>query len=163
MKKLSGGLKQAGISLLEVLLALAIIAIIYVMSMQYFTTATYQQKLNMIRTLIGADMAAVQSYGINNPTYKNLSWYTLVTNGYINEDPKNIDCSGGSCMQKTPWGSDITLNSVSGTSGEMPYLSIPLPDPAYCNNLVDSYGAQIVQCDQSGVATVYLNANNPAS
>lgn len=81
MKNFCGRLEQAGISLLEVLLALAIIAIIYVASMQYFTTASYHEKLNLIRSFIGADMAAVQSYGINNPTYQDLSWDTLVNNG----------------------------------------------------------------------------------
>ncbi len=66
MKKFTNQLKQAGISLLEVLLSLAIISIILVMAMQYFTTAGNNQKLNMVRTFIGADMAAIQGYGINN-------------------------------------------------------------------------------------------------
>ncbi len=163
MKNFCGRLKQTGISLLEVLLALAIIAIIYVASMQYFTTASYHEKLNLIRSFIGADMAAVQSYGINNPTYQDLSWDTLVNNGYINKDPKNIDCTQGACVQKTPWGADVTIGTVSGASGEMPYLNIPLPDTSYCNNLKDSYGTHIVQCGTDGTATVYLNANNPGS
>ncbi len=59
MKKFAGQLRQAGISLLEVLLSLAIISIILVMAMQYFTTAGNNQKLNMVRTFIGADMAAI--------------------------------------------------------------------------------------------------------
>jgi prepilin-type N-terminal cleavage/methylation domain-containing protein len=63
MKRFGGQLKQAGISLLEVLLSLAIISIILVMAMQYFTTAGNNQKLNMVRTFIGADMAAIQGYG----------------------------------------------------------------------------------------------------
>lgn len=159
MRTFCGKLRQTGISLLEVLLALAIISIIYVMSMQYFTTASSQEKLNIVRTFIGADMAAVQSYGINNPTYPDLTWKTLVENGYLNDDPKNIDCSSG-CVQKTPWGDDVSIGVDGGTgtsSPKTPYIQIPFPDSTYCKNLQDSYGANMVDCKDTTKAKVFMS------
>ena len=88
MKTFNGKVKQAGISLLEVLLSLAIIAIILVMAVQYFTTASTNQKLNMVRTAIGVDMSAVESYAINNPSFSTLSWDVLVNGGYISAGPQ---------------------------------------------------------------------------
>lgn len=157
MKKFSKQLKQAGISLLEVLLSLAIIAIILVMAMQYFTTASNTQKLNMVRTFIGADMAAIQGYGINNNGFASLDWPTLVGKGYLSRDTKSLDCSSSdssSCGQKTPWGGDVDIE-INGTTVT---LSIPLPSSNLCKSLLESYGPQVVTCDDaSGKASVTVS------
>ncbi len=163
MKKFSRQLKQAGISLLEVLLSLAIIAIILVMAMQYFTTASNTQKLNMVRTFIGADMAAIQGYGINNNGFGTLDWPELVMKGYLSRDTKSLDCSSSdssSCGQKTPWGEDVDIN-VNGTTVT---LSIPLPSSNLCKSLLESYGPQVVNCDDaSGKATVTVSGTAEAT
>lgn len=166
MKTFNGKLKQAGISLLEVLLSLAIIAIILVMAVQYFTTASTNQKLNMVRTAIGVDMSAVESYAINNPSFSSLSWDKLVDGGYISQDPKNMSCNSGSqkgCFQITPWGKNITIGVASGNNG-LGTITIPLPSPSLCTNLQESYGPKVVDCTTSaGSAIVYLNGNIPGT
>lgn len=154
--KTIGRLKQAGISLLEVLLSLAIISIILVMAMQYFTTASNNQKLNMVRTFIGADMAAIQGYSINNNGFTGLSWDTLVSNGYLSKDTKSLDCTtGDSCQQKTPWGDNVDLNI-----GAAPIITLTfgLPDATLCTNLQQSYGTTVVDCGDDGRSVkVYVN------
>ncbi len=163
MKKFSKQLKQAGISLLEVLLSLAIIAIILVMAMQYFTTASNTQKLNMVRTFIGADMAAIQGYGINNNGFTSLDWPELVSKGYLSRDTKSLACTtedSSSCGQKTPWGKDVDI----GIDGTTVTLKIPLPSQNLCKSLLESYGPQVVSCDgASGDATVTVSGIAEAS
>jgi len=156
MKTYGSRLKQAGISLLEVLLSLAIISIILVMAMQYFTTASNNQKLNMVRTFIGADMAAIQGYGVNNNGFTSMSWQTLVDNGYLSKDTKSLSCdnAGASCQQVTPWGDDVDLNIANSVIT----LTFPLPDAVLCTNLQQSYGSTVVNCGSDGkAATVYVN------
>lgn len=157
MKKTGNLLKQAGMTLLEGLLFLSIMAILLVMAMQYFSTASDNQKMNMVRTFVGADMAAFQSYGINNSgDYTGLkSWSTLVDGGYLNTDPKNMkSCTGtGStdCTQVTPWGQDVSIGE-GGTT-----ISVPLPNKALCTNLQQSYGAGTVTvCSDDGAATINM-------
>lgn len=162
MKTFGKQLKQTGISLLEVLLSLAIIAIILVMAMQYFTTASNNQKLNMVRTFIGADMAAIQGFGVNNNGFTTdgataVTWPDLVAGGYLSKDTKSLACANddtSTCQQKTPWGDNVNLN-IDGTTVT---LTFPLPDTALCNNLAQSYGPGTVQCGQDGSSvTVYVN------
>ncbi|MBS0349620.1 MAG: prepilin-type N-terminal cleavage/methylation domain-containing protein [Proteobacteria bacterium] len=155
MKTLTGQLKQAGISLLEVLLSLAIISIVLVMAVQWFGKARSDQQLNIVRTFIGADMAAIQAYGINNNgDYTGLDWKPLVDNGYLTTDTKNLNCTDGGCTQVTPWGKDVT---IGGQQTAQPTLSIPLPNSNLCQNLVQSYGAKYVACDDAGTATITIN------
>lgn len=157
MKKKFGRLNQAGISLLEVLLSLGIIAIILSFAVQYFLLSSNHQKLNIVRNFVGADMAAIQSYGINNSGFDNLSWDALFQNGYISEN-KGITCTGGAntnCSQKTPWGDDVTITSLGG----LITLTVPLPNNELCNNFQQSYGKNIVACDtvHGASATIYVN------
>lgn len=161
MKNFGTRLRQAGISLLEVLLSLAIISIILVMAMQYFTTAGNNQKLNMVRTFVGADMAAIQGYLINNnSTVTDLSWNALVNNGYLSKDTKSLSCTSGTCTQITPWGNQVTLNAKTTEVT----LTIPLPNAALCGNLQQSYGTDMVTCSTTdGTATVYINGNKSAA
>lgn len=160
MKTLGKQLKQTGISLLEVLLSLAIIAIILVMAMQYFSTASNNQRLNMVRTFIGADMAAIQGFGVNNNGFTTdgttaMTWSDLVNYGYLSKDTKSLACDeSNSCKQMTPWGDEVLL----GVDGNSVTLTVPLPDNTLCNNLVQSYGSNVVQCGKDGsTATVYVN------
>lgn len=162
MKKFSNQFKQAGISLLEVLLSLAIISIILVMAMQYFTTAGNNQKLNMVRTFLGADMAAIQGYGVNNSgDYSGLTdWDVLVSNGYLSRDTKSLSCTGddgAGCTQKTPWGDTVTITAPSSAGGGAVTLSVPLPSQDLCQNLIQSYGAQVVTNCSDGTATVNVS------
>ncbi len=160
MKKLSNLSKQVGISLLEVLLSLSIISVILVMVTQYALTATQSQKLNMVRTIIGADISAIHSYGFNNSGFSNVNVSNLVSLGYLSSDSKNLTCTGNgnTCTQYTPWGGQISL---SGTTNQAT-LIIPLPgNSALCKNLQESYnnkntGGQMVTCG-AGQATVTVN------
>ena len=164
MKTFRTPFKQAGISLLEVLLSLAIIAIILVMAMQYFSTASNNQKLNMVRTFIGADMAAIQGFGVNNNGFTNdgaaVTWADLVNGGYLSKDTKSLACgSDSTCQQVTPWGEDVSLN----VTGNEVTLTFNLPDTTLCTNLQQSYGTNVVDCGGDGqTVTVYVNGSSSA-
>lgn len=160
MKTLSKQLKQAGISLLEVLLSLGIIAIILSFAVQYFVLSSNHQKLNIVRNFVGSDMAAIQSYGINNSGFGNLNWDALYSGGYLSAN-KGFSCEsdGSSCSQVTPWGSNVSLV----LEGSNVIITVPLPSTALCNNFQQSYGNDIVDCSNTPIAKVYVNGITSAT
>jgi prepilin-type N-terminal cleavage/methylation domain-containing protein len=156
-------LKQAGNSLLEILLVLAIIAILLSLAVQYSSSANNNQKMNMVRTLVGVDLSALQSFGINNNGFKpdntTLSFTTLVNDGYLSTDPKNVTCTGTtSCKQLTPWSQEVT---VAATSNDQATITIPLPSDSFCINLQQGYGANMVDCSTTkGSAIIKVNTTS---
>lgn len=160
MKTLSKQLKQAGISLLEVLLSLGIIAIILSFAVQYFVLSSNHQKLNIVRSFLGSDMAAIQSYGINNSGYDGLSWNTLYSGGYLSVTKGfSCDSDGGNCLQVTPWGDDVVLSAYKNNAT----LTVTFPTAQLCQNLQESYGSNIVDCQKGQSATIYVNGTPSVS
>ncbi len=82
----------------------------------------------------------------------------LVTNGYLNSDTKSLSCEahGANCNQVTPWGQSVTLTQPSTAGGGDVTIQIPLPSNGLCQNLVQSYGAQVVTNCADGTATVVV-------
>jgi prepilin-type N-terminal cleavage/methylation domain-containing protein len=102
--KFKSYLKQRGISLLEVMLSLAIIAIILVMATRYFGLASSTQKLNTATGLVTEIQGGTEQYYSSRGNYPG-SLTDLANAGFIRQDT----ASG-----LTPWsGTNITLDGAT--------------------------------------------------
>ncbi len=101
--------KQHGISLLEVLLSLSIIAIILVMATRYFFIASNNNRINDAREEIGLVVAAIHSWKGQNAQYdSNLDVSRLYNDGFL---PKStyLVINGTSASLYDPWGGQISV------------------------------------------------------
>lgn len=150
--------KQAGISLLEVLLSLSIIAIILVMATRYFFVANNSNKINTARQQVGAVVAAVNAWKDKNPTYQpqtgeTLEIATLYNDGFLAHS-SSLVTDGGAPELYNPWGYQITVSAVSGTSAQ---LTTTLPNNQDCKMLNNSY-PDAVCSDKQFTLTIGANA-----
>lgn len=100
-----------GVTLLEIMLVLAIAAMIVVMSIRYYQAASASQQANAAIGQIQSIMAAVDNLGMNG--------------GYngVNVTTSNITAIVGSNNMITPTGGTITYTANSATTYT---LSVPL-------------------------------------
>lgn len=125
---------QQGISLLEVLLSLSIIAIILVMATRYFFVASNNDKVNVVRQQIGALVAAVNSWKNQNPQYtSDLSISQLSNDGFL---ANSRSLSADKSTLYDPWGDPITLTAIQGTGAQ---ITVSVPKASDCNSLQNSY------------------------
>lgn len=101
-------LKLRGIGLLELMLSLAIIAILLIMATRYYQSAHQNQLVSQGVDMFGAIQGAVQTYRVDNPNASDLTVAKLVAQGYLPN-------SYGSGNTANPWGGQITLTIGSGT------------------------------------------------
>lgn len=105
-----------GVTLLEIMLVLAIAAMVIIMSVRYYQSAQAGQQANQVIQQITAIMAAADSLSQSSGTYSGVS--TTTVGGMLS----NV---GG---LTTPWG-----DSISVTPGSTSYsVSIPNMPPAVC-------------------------------
>lgn len=98
---------QRGIGLLELMLSLAIIAILLVMATRYFASARQGQEVASAISLIQAVSAASQSFFVaNGNAFTGLSASALKTQNYL---PANTNLIN-------PWGGTVTVTGGSDTS-----------------------------------------------
>lgn len=138
---------QKGISLLEVLLSLSIIAIILVMATQYFFVASNTDKINTTRQEIGSVIAAIQSWKAENPQYSaNLNYQMLYNAGFLAQS-KFLANNGASGLQLyDPWGQPIMLRAnESGVT-----ISVVLQKQSDCIALQTSYPQAACQTQGRG-------------
>jgi type II secretory pathway pseudopilin PulG len=102
---------QAGATLLETLLVLAVAAMVIVMSIRYYQTAQNSQNSNLVLQEIQNIIAAADSLASSGNTY------TAATSAAI-------AAVAGSVNMTTPWGTPIkttaTSSTVAITPGAMP-------------------------------------------
>ena len=133
---------QSGISLLEVLLSVSIIAIILVMATKYFFVANDNDRVNVLRQQIGSIVAAIHSWKGQNPKFSSeISYLKLSQEGFL---PKSKYCEEsqgdgrhvGYCQQMyTPWGRPIVMSP----DGNGVNLSAALKSHNECVALQNSY------------------------
>lgn len=130
---------QEGISLLEVLLSLSIIAIILVMATKYFFLASNNDRVNVLRQQVGSIISAVHNWKGQNPQYSDkLTIQTLSDEGFLAESKYLAAGSDGSGLQMfSPWGKPIQFQA----SAEGVELSVSLPTNGECDQLQNSYPA----------------------
>ncbi len=110
--------KQRGIGLLEVMLALVIAAIVLMMSVRYYTTASTDQKVsssvNMVRDMFAAlqNLAKQQNFTIgNNDDVQDLIDSGLLTAQYQKNPFRGTNETNTSIAGSTPI-AVITMNNV---------------------------------------------------
>ena len=126
---------QAGISLLEVLLSLSIIAIILVMATRYFFVASNNDRINTARQQLGSVIAAIHSWKDQNPQYNNnLTISSLYGDGFLAKS-SSLVMSGSQAALYDPWGQEITISS----STESATIQLVLPKLSDCKSLQNSF------------------------
>lgn len=137
LTKLRSFRNQKGISLLEVMLSLAIIAIILVMATRYFGIASSSSKVNQALSEMKEVQGGISKYlNINGNMPPDLA--TLAKLNYITQT---------TATGINPWNGKITM---SGT-GEVTMDGLPTPE---CNSLADMLD---VACE--GGSTIHLPLN----
>ncbi len=141
--------KQAGISLLEVMLSLSIIAIILVMATRYFFVASNSSNVNKIRNQIGTVVSAIQQYRNQNSNYAGLTNIgILITQGFI---AKTADVNTKDGTFSNSWTNLITVAPGSGNTTAV--ISTTLPTVADCLALKSGYSVeQTVTCTPKDLA-----------
>src|SRR5436190_1948102 len=105
MTRMNGIKKIVGVTLLEIMLVLAIAAMIIIMSVRYYQATSQSQQLTSILQTVQAITAAADTLTQGAGTYSSLSTSTL-----INMVPNGL---------MTPWDQPITV--VQGTATGLSY------------------------------------------
>lgn len=108
-----------GVTLLEIMLVLAVAAMIIVMSVRYYQSATANQQANAVLQEIQAITAIADGVAQGNTRY------SAVTQSSISQLMPNQSLA-------TPWGSTITVKSGNASSYS---VSIPNAPTAVCNQI----------------------------
>jgi Tfp pilus assembly protein PilE len=116
MKNLS---KMAGVTLLEVMLVLAVAAMIIVMSVRYYQSATNSSQVNDTMQLIQGITAAEDGLAQN-------------TGSYSSGDTTAIQPLMPNGQMTTDWGGTV---SVAGTATTFTITFSPAPSPVVCTML----------------------------
>lgn len=122
MKKFVTKLK--GIGLLELMLSLAIIAILLVMATRYYGATTKSQRVDDTIQLIGELETAVNTAVTNDgTTYDKITIPELVSNGYLAKG--RTTGATGSEVLKNPWPGKITFTGAATTGITVTFDNVP--------------------------------------
>ncbi len=92
-----------GVTLLEIMLVLAIAAMVIVMSIRYYQSATSSQQVNTIMQQLQGVTAAMDNLAVGSGTYANITQAQLLA------------ALGGGNALTTPLGTTVSMTSPSGT------------------------------------------------
>lgn len=95
--------RQRGISLLEVLLSISVIALILVMATRFFYVASNNNKVNVAISQVAGLVAAMHSWKGANLNYQGIDIETLFAAGELTNFPGSGDEDGKQVLY-TPWG-----------------------------------------------------------
>lgn len=126
---------QRGIGLLELMLSLAIIAILLVMATRYFASARQGQEVASAISMVQAISAASQSYFVaNNNSWAGLAVSALKTGNYL---PANASAAG-------PWGGTVSVTQSDTANPTAVTITIPNVPEAACNQLNGALKSQAI-------------------
>lgn len=103
---------MVGVTLLEIMLVLAIAAMVIVMSIRYYQSASLNQKLNAAVDTVTGIIAAAESYLSANGTFSGLGGSSL-----------NVYLPGGK-LPNSPWGGTVGV-TASGSSAFVINMNAP--------------------------------------
>jgi uncharacterized protein (UPF0333 family) len=122
MKKI---IRHLGVTLLEVLLVLAVAALIIVMSVRYYQSANISQQANSVLSQLSAIAAAVNNISQATGSFSKISNSKIIPLMPVNG-------------LRTPWGSTINVEPKEGGSPTGYTVSIPNVPNGVCQ-IIDSY------------------------
>ncbi len=107
--------KTRGIGLLELMLSLAIIAILLVMAIRYYQSASNSQKVTQALDMFNAVKSGAKNYFTTTHSV-NVSMSSLVSGGYL---PSSYLDKGSttSSAHVSPWGTAFTITGSGGGTG----------------------------------------------
>lgn len=105
-----------GVTLLEIMLVLAIAAMIIVMSVRYYQSASASQQANAILQQLQAITAAADSLSQSTGSYSAADISTSTLGPLL---------PNGSYAFVTPWGTSITIGSPAGNSYQVTVPGVP--------------------------------------
>lgn len=146
-----------GIGLLELMLSLAIIAVLIIMVTRYFSPASLAQQTNDTVDTIQAIATAGQRWLLTNDTYStgpNQVLTDFVARNYLPDSFLNLQDS---------WGGDVTVTGNNSGSNDAhfagPYLSVQMTNltqeacntlQAKCVSLTCGSGSDYISCQSGG-------------
>lgn len=111
---------MVGVTLLEVMLVLSIVALIILMSVRYYQATSNASQTEQVIGLIQALTASADNLAMGS------------AGGYSNATTSNITSLSGSSVLVSPWGGSITISGQSPTSYS---ITIPNAPAAVCKNV----------------------------
>lgn len=127
--------KQNGIGLLELMLSLAIIAILLVTATSYYVTTRLNEQIDEAAEMVVAVYSAGQSWLQSHDDFSTASIANFVADGSL---PSNFASKTGSA---NPWGGDITVTGQK-SSAVLGVTMTAIPQTA-CLNLLGKITAKI--------------------
>lgn len=144
MKRFSKSSMQ-GVTLLEIMLVLAIAAMIIVMSIRYYQSATSSQQANTVLEQIQAITAAADNLAQATGSYKAANVSTASIQALV---PQN--------SMTAPWGGAITIGTVNDSSYQVQIVGTPT---AVCPLLLSRLNANNHFAMAAGCASYTYTAN----
>lgn len=155
-KKPQGKIKAIG--LLELMLSLAIIAVLLIMATRYYSSASSSQKIQAGVDQVNAVKSAMQNYanaGMNSE-YTSATIGSLVQAGYL---PSNFLSSASASTAISPWGGVVKL-TPSTTYFE---VSMDTQDESTCQAVEQKIEATSTPASGAGVTAPSCGGTNSAT
>jgi type II secretory pathway pseudopilin PulG len=155
--------KAKGIGLLELMLSLAIIAILLIMATRYYQSASNSQKVSQAVDMFAAMKGAAQNYHNSQGStgvYAS-SVAELVGKGYLPASYLDGGTYSSSATSKvsSPWNTAI---SISGASGQAT-VSMVVPDVQSCEQVVNKLAATISSAAGESITPTPSTSGNPCT
>ncbi len=145
MKKSLSLVKQAGIGLLELMLSLAIIAVLLIMATRYYQAARLSQQVNDAISLTSAIAGASQNWVLGQGNFTGISFAALKKQGLI---PAGI---ADNAANATPW--HTALDLASTTDGSKIVITLNQIPQEACYSLETKLQGQIQDTTGTDCAT----------
>ncbi len=139
---------QRGIGLLELMLSLAIIAILLIMATRYFETAHRSQRVNESLELIQSIVSGSSNYLMANHNYTDIDTEYVVgyvPKFYVKSDNKSII---------NPWNTAVTVGSSDGKL-QIAFGTMPLEACTMLKNVTASF-ADTATCTDGAFTILIL-------
>lgn len=147
MKKSSHAIKMLGVTLLEVLLVLAVAALIIIVSIRYYSSATASQQATTMQGMIASITAAADNLAVSSGSYQAAGVNTASITPLMPN--QNL---------KTPWNTDVTITGATATTYT---VTIPGTPPAVCplllpkiNGTADDHYSSTTTCSTAAATSV---------
>lgn len=137
MQKLRGNMqKQSGVSVLELMLGIVIIATILIASTRFFNIASDNAKVNNAMSTLRQIADASYKWYEYHPNFDGLSFEALFNAGLLPEKYKAT--TGQVCKACNPWGGNIELQSTADKSRlQIRLTDVPKEPAKTCTKLAD--------------------------